>query len=349
MFEDEIEMALSDEDLGMLILSAIVFLLSFVDLKIAFVSFPTSVSVLVAWGLVRFRRRPLPKQIHHTRSMFLAHIKILRNYTFIALIINNLLVLFRYVDTGGDQTLTIIYTYILLFVFSLIEFAGNITVTDSLQLITKIEGEDEKTIRKKRFVLLFGTRFWVWVIVTGLISAGLLYLPFAAAFLSVDIFFIICQFLSVVVGAGLYLFFYYKVMQFTEIKNPLLLTKAADYYNVSDLRGKSIELLEHYIEKDAGNIGILSKISVLYAQENNHEKVLQYTGRILAIVEEEKLDVPHTSAKAHLLRAVSLKVKEEFQKAYEEVTTSLRFTPESNAARKLRRDLRKIIKTKKQD
>ena len=349
MFENEIEMALSDEDLGMLILGAIVFLLSFVDLKIAFVSFPASVSVVVGWGLARFRRRPLPKQIHYTRSIFLAHIKILRNYTLIALIINNLLVLFRYTDTGGDQSLTTIYTYILLFIFSLIEFAGNITVTDSLQVITKIEGEDEKTIRKKRFVLLFGTSFWVWITVTGLISAGLLYLPFASAFTSGDIFFIICQFLSVVVGAGLYLFFYYKVMQFTEIKNPLLLTKAADYYNVSDLRENSIELLERYIEKDAGNIGILSKISVLYAQENNHEKVLQYTGRVLAIVEEEKLNVPHTTAKAHLLRAVSLKAKKEFQEAYEEVTISLRFAPESNAARKLRRDLRKIIKTKKQD
>jgi hypothetical protein len=349
MFEDEIEMALSDEDLGMLILGVIVFLLSFVDLDIAWVSFPVSVSVLVGWGLARFRRRPLPKQIHYTRSMFLAHIRILRNYTLIALIINNLLVLFRYIGTGGDQNVTIIYTYILLFAFSLMEFAGNVTVTDSLQVITKIEGEEEKTIRKKRFVLLFGIRFWVWVSVTGLISAGLLYLPFAPAFLSGDIFFIICQFLSVVVGAGLFLFFYYRVMQFSEIKNPLLLTKAADYYNVSDLRGKSIELLEQYIENDAGNIGILSKISLLYAQENNHEKVLQYTGRILAIVEEEKLDVPHTAAKAHLLRAVSLKAKEEFQEAYEEVTLSLRFVPESNAARKLRRDLRKIIKAKKQN
>lgn len=350
MFENEIEMALSDEDLGMIILGSIVFLLSFVDLSMAFVAFPASVSVLVGWGLARFRRRPLPKQIHHTRSIFLVHIKILRNYTLIALIINNLLVLSQYIGPGDEFTdVAIIYTYILLFAFSLMEFAGNITVTDSLQVITKIEGEDEKSIRHKRFVLLFGTRFWIWISVTGLICAGLLYLPFSSAFLSENIFFIICQFLAVVIGAGLYLFFYYRVMQFSEIKNPLLLTKAADYYNVSDLRGKSIELLEHYIENDAGNIGILSKISVLYAQENNHEKVLQYTGRILAIVEEEKLDVPHTAAKAHLLRAVSLKAKEEWKEAYEEVTMSLRFTPESNAARKLRRDLRKIIKTKKQD
>ncbi len=350
MFEDEIEMALSNEDLGMIILGSIVFLLSFVDLSMSFVSFPASVSVLVGWGLARFRRRPLPKQIHHTRSIFLVHIKILRNYTLIALIINNLLVLTRYISPDDRYTnVAIIYTYILLFVFSLIEFAGNVTVTDSLQVITEIEGEDEKTIRQKRFILLFGTRFWVWISVTGLICAGLLYLPFSSAFLSEDIFFIICQFLAVIVGAGLYLFFYYRVMHFSEIKNPLLLTKAADYYNISDLRGKSIELLEHYIENDDGNIGILSKISVLYAQENKHEKVLQYTGRVLAIVEEEKLNVPHTSAKAHLLRAVSLKVKEEFQDAYEEVTTSLRFAPESNAARKLRRDLRKIIKAKKQD
>ncbi len=347
MFENEIEMALSDEDLVMLILISIVFLLSFVDLSIAFVSFPVTVIVLVGWGLARFRRRPLPKQIHHTRSIFLVHVKILRNYTLIALIINNLLVLTRYITPdAGYPNVAIIYTYILLFVFSLMEFAGNITVTDSIQVITEIEGEDEKTLRKKRFILLFGTHFWIWISITGLVSAGLLYLPFSSSFLSEDIFFIVCQFLAVVVGAGLYLFFYYRVMQFSEIKNPLLLTKAADYYNVSDLREKSIELLEHFIEKDADNIGILSKISLLYAQDNNNEKVLQFTGRILAIVEEEKLNVPHTIAKAHLLRAVSLKAKEEFQEAYEEVTTSLRFAPESNAARKLRRDLRKIIKAK---
>ena len=346
MFEDEIEMALSDEDLGVLILGGIVFLLSFVDLSIAFVSFPATVSVLIGWGLARFRRRPLPKQIHHTRSMFLVHVKILRNYTLVALIINNLLVLFRYIGTDGYPNVAIIYTYILLFVFSLMEFAGNVTVTDSLQVITEIEGEDEKLLRKKRFVLLFGINFWIWITITGLISAGLLYLPFSSTFLSGDIFFIICQFLAVLLGAGLYLFFYYRVMNFSEINNPLLLTKAADYYNISDLRDKSIEILEHYVEKDAENIGILSKISLLYAQDNNHEKVLKYTGRILAIVEEEKLDVPHTKAKAHLLRAVSLKAKEEFQEAYEEITTSLRFAPESNAARKLRRDLRKIIKAK---
>jgi tetratricopeptide (TPR) repeat protein len=261
-----------------------------------------------------------------------------------------MLVLTRFISTEeGYPNVAIIYTYILLFVFSLIEFAGNITVTDSLQVITEIEGEDEKTLRQKRFVLLYGTHFWIWISVTGLICAGLLYLPFSSSFLSENIFFIICQFLAVVIGAGLFLFFYYRLLQFSEIKNPLLLSKAADYYSVSDLRGKSIELLEHYIEKDADNIGILSKISVLYAQENNHEKVLQYTGRVLAVVEEEKLDVPHTAAKAHLLRAVSLKAKEEFHEAYEEVTTSLRFAPESNAARKLRRDLRKIIKAKKQE
>lgn len=350
MFEDEIEMALSDEDLGIIILSAIVFLLSFIDLSKSFVSFPVIVCVLVGWGLARFRRRPLPKQVHHTRSIFLAHIKVLRNYTLIALIINNFLILTRYISPDdGDPNVTIIYTYVLLLVFSLIEFAGNVTVSDSLQIITEIEGEDEKTLRKKRFVLLFGTHFWIWMSITGLISAGLLYLPFKPAFSSGDIFFIICQFLAVLVGAGLYLFFYYRIMKFSEIKNPLLLTKAADYYNVSDLRDKSIEMLERYIERDAENIGILSKISVLYAQNNNHEKVLQFTGKILAIVEEEKIDVPHTSAKAHLLRAVSLKAKEEFQEAYEEVTTSLRLAPESNAARKLRRDLRKIIKAKKQE
>ena len=350
MFEDEIEMALSDEDLGMIILSAIVFLLSFVDLSKAFVSFPVIVCVLVGWGLARFRRRPLPKQVHHTRSIFLAHIKVLRNYTLIALIINNFLILTRYISPDdGDPNVTIIYTYVLLLVFSLIEFAGNVTVSDSLQIITEIEGEDEKTVRKKRFVLLFGIHFWIWMSITGLISASLLYLPFKPAFSSGDIFFIICQFLAVLVGAGLYLFFYYRIMKFSEIKNPLLLTKAADYYNVSDLRDKSIEMLERYIERDAENIGILSKISVLYAQNNNHEKVLQFTGKILAIVEEEKIDVPHTSAKAHLLRAVSLKAKEEFQEAYEEVTTSLRLAPESNAARKLRRDLRKIVKAKKQE
>ena len=161
MYEDEIEMALSDEDLGMLILGGIVFLLSFVDLSIAFVSFPATLSVLIGWGLARFRRRPLPKQIHHTRSIFLIHVKILRNYTLIALIINNLLVLFQYIGKDGYPNVAIIYTYILLFVFSLMEFAGNVTVTDSLQIITEIEGEDEKSLRQKRFVLLFGTNFWI--------------------------------------------------------------------------------------------------------------------------------------------------------------------------------------------
>ena len=71
MFENDYDMVLSNEDMFMLILGGLTFLFSFSDvlagtLTQAALSFPAILVFLFGWGIVRFRKRPLPKQVHTT-------------------------------------------------------------------------------------------------------------------------------------------------------------------------------------------------------------------------------------------------------------------------------------------
>ena len=93
----------------------------------------------------------------------------------------------------------------------------------------------------------------------------------------------------------------------------------------------------------------MSKLAMMYTQDGNHNRVLELTEKVLAETEGKGVNTPHMISRAHLLRSISLKAKEQYEEAYEEVTQSLKYTPENNAARKLRRDLRKIVKIQKQE
>jgi len=112
---------------------------------------------------------------------------------------------------------------------------------------------------------------------------------------------------------------------------------------------KSITLLNEYLDRDPLNVAIISRLSIIHAKNGNYDEVLQYTGQVLEEIEKRNLNTPHMSSRAHLLRAFALKSKERYKEAYKEVTHSLKFTPENNAARKLRRDLRRIIKAENKE
>ena len=352
--EIEIEMSLSNEDIVILALGFLGFAFSFADIRsettIAMFAFPIIVIFLIGWGFERFRRRPLPKQIQYTRYIFLGHIKTLRNYNLLAIIYHNLLILTNYISLENDNArLALVYNYVCLFIFSVIEFAGHITASDIYENFPKIENEDETVYKKKRFQILFGTKFWIWIVVTSLISIGLMYLPFASIILTEDIFLIVSQVIIVLISVGVVLFFYYKVITFENLESADMILKAANYYNDVELKEQSYELLEGYTKSKGENIVIMSKLAMMYTQDGNHSRVLELTEKVLAETEGKGVNTPHMISRAHLLRSISLKAKEQYEEAYEEVTQSLKYTPENNAARKLRRDLRKIVKIQKQE
>ena len=351
--ENEIEMAMSSEDLAMIAVGLIVFILSFADVRtgtsIAFVSFPSIIVFVIGWFLVRFRRRPLPKQVHHTRSIYLSHIKSLRNYNLLSIIILNILLLSGYTSAADENRTILIFNYIALFVLSCVEFAGHITVSDSLQVFPHLEGESEEIYKKNRFELLFGTKYWIWLGITAVIAVAAHYVPVIQTIRLGDVLIIVMEIIALLGGVGAYLFFHFRTLQFQIMDDPVMVVKAAEYYDESNLKETSIKVLENYLKENEENIAVLSKLSVLYLQTNEHDKVLELTRKILAETEEKSISVPHMISKTYLLRAISLKAKEEYQEAYKAVAATLRYTPESAAARKLRRDLRKILKVEQQE
>ena len=354
MDEIEVEMSLSNEDLAVLALGFLGFAFSFADVRsetsIAMFSFPIIIVFLIGWGFVRFRRRPLPKQIQYTRYIFLGHIKTLRNYNLIAIIYHNLLILTRYISLdNSDARLALIYNYVCLLIFSILEFAGHITASDLYVVFPKIEDEDEVSFRKKRFEILFGNKFWAWIVITSLISIGLMYLPFASIIISGDILLIVSQAIIVLISIGVVLFFYYRIISYDKLETADMIMKAANYYIDVELKEQSYELLEEYTKNKGENIAIMSKLAMMHTQDGNHNRALELTEKVLAETEEKGVNTPHMISRAHLLRSICLKAKEQYEEAYEEVTQSLKYTPENNAARKLRRDLRKILKIQKQE
>ena len=349
------DMALSIEDLAMLIVGTVIFVLAFTDVRaesnIVWISFLVIVLFIVGWGIVRFRQRPLPKQIHYKRNVFLLPVKLIRNYHLLAIIIEYALILFRFVSLDNSYAvISIVYHFVAVFILMLIEFAGNVIVDDTLQVFVKLDEESELDIKKKRREILFGTRFYIFASITGIFALGLSYFSFASlaeiTISSVKIVLFVMQPIAFLGGGALMLFIFNRTMKFEKIKNPSILLKAVDYYETMEMEDKCLILLNEYLETDPLNVAIMSKMSILYAKKGNYEEVLKYSGQVLAEIEEKQLITPHMSSRAHLLRAFALKSKKKYQEAFNEVTQSLKFTPENNAARKLRRDLRRILKSK---
>jgi hypothetical protein len=349
------DMALSVEDLVMLAIGAVIFILAFTDVRsesnIVWISFLVVVLFIVGWGIVRFRQRPLPKQIHYKRSVYLLPLKLVRNYHLLAIIIEYALILFRYVKLDNSYAIiSIVYHFVAVFVLMLIEFAGNVIVSDTLEILVKLDEESEQDFKRKRRDILFGTQFYIFASVTGIISLGLSYFSFASlaeiTFSNVKIVLFVMQPIAFLGGCALILFVFNKTMKFEKISNPSILLKAVDYYETMEMDDKCLSLLNEYIDTDPLNVAILSKMAILYAKKGDYEKVLKHTGQVLAEIEEKQMITPHMSSRAHLLRAFALKSKEKYKEAFNEVTQSLKFTPENNAARKLRRDLRRILKSK---
>ncbi len=353
MFENDYDMALSNEDLFMLVLGGFVFLFSFSDIlanTLAFLSFPTIIFFLFGWGIVRFRRRPLPKQVHSTRFIYLSLVKTIRNYALFSIITQNIFLLSGYVQPISDEARVItIANFVMLIIVTIIEIAGHVTVPDYLHVFLQIEGEDEETIKKNRFSLLYGRRFWLWICITSVFVLAITAVPFYIAFIHDKILIVIFQFVALLLGASLFVYTYFNTMSFDQLKKPDIIMKAVDFYNTSELRERSYEILENYIDNVHENLALLSKLAIMNTQDQNHHKVLDLTRKILDETEEKEINVPHMIARAHLLQAISFKALENFKMAFEEVTKSLHYVPENDVARKLRRDLRRILKVKDQE
>ncbi|MBY9001013.1 MAG: hypothetical protein KGD64_08875 [Candidatus Heimdallarchaeota archaeon] len=356
MFEQDSDMALSNEDLFMLILGGLTLLFSFSDILAetqAAISFPAIGLFIIGWGIVRFRHRPLPKQIQSTRMIYLSLVKTVRNYALFSIIIQNIFLLSDYVQPNDEARLITIYSFVVLMVTSILEIAGHVTVPDQLHVIHQIEGEDEYILKKKRTTLLYGVKFWVWITITTVFTLGALLIPLYTAFFVAlqqnQILVVIFQFVALLLGAGLYVFTYRQTMSFVKLEKAEMIIKAVDFYNAVDLRARSYEILEDFVETKYENLGLMSKLAVMNTQDENHYKVLELTRKILNETEEKSLSVPHMIARAHLLQAISHKALDNYKLAYEEVTKSLHFIPENNVARKLRRDLRRILKVKEQE
>ncbi|MHA1828465.1 MAG: hypothetical protein ACTSX6_07445 [Candidatus Heimdallarchaeaceae archaeon] len=352
LVKNETEMALNNEDLWMIILGAVMFVLSFTDIRsgssISWISFPIVCLFLVSWGIARFRRRPLPKQILYKRNIYLSILKVVRNQNIIAIIVYFFLVLVQYISIEDAYSiLPIVYNFISLFVVSLVEFAGNVTISDSLEVFQQIKGEEEHEFKKKRFKIIYGTKFWIWLSFTFILSAGLSYLPYSAAFLSKDILIILVQFLSLFLGLVLFAFLFWQILNYQNLDSPSMIMKAVDYYNSMELTEWSYRLLEDYVNLKDENIALMSKLSLMYIVDKEFDKALSFSDKILKETEEKNLNVPHIISKAYLVRALGFKGKEKYEEAYKAVTRSLKFVPENKVARKLRRDLRNIIKSQK--
>ena len=353
MFQTDYDMTVSNEDLVVLILGIIALILSFSDVRspdtLAWISFPALVLVIVGWGMSRFRRRPLPKQVQYTKSIYLSVIKTLRNYNLFSIIIQNILFLSRYIEPNTEARTILLFNCAALITLEFLELAGNITVTDTLRIFPVLEGEDEKTAKKKQFQILFGRSFWIWISITSIISIGVIFLPINSALVTKDALLISLQVVALLLGVGTFLLVYYQTMNFDGVLRADLAIKAVNYYTVIDLEEKGIELLERYLrEVDSYNIGILSKLAGMYLKRHDFDTTLATTAKIIEYTTEHQTKTPHLNSRAHLLRAICFKAKENYEEAYKEVSKSLVHHPENTAARKLRRTLRRSLKATEQ-
>jgi tetratricopeptide (TPR) repeat protein len=279
--------------------------------------------------------------------VYLSSVKIFRNFHLISAGFSYLYILFRYHNyLQEDFLIALIFNFIALFVISLVELAGHVIVADDFADLIKLDDEDEKLFKRKRFDLLFGTRFYITISVFSIISLGMTYFSFRSLITSGDIFLNVMQIVYLLIAVGLYLLIFSRTMKFGKITNPSLLLQAVDYYETAELLDEGFKLLEDYLEGDPDNIALLSKMALLHTKKGNYDETLKYATKVLDEIDEKNYDVPHMTARAHMLRAVCLNAKEDYEEAYKEVTKTLKISPENNAARKLRRDLRRKIKQK---
>lgn len=353
MLEKDYEMALSDEDLIMLILGIVAFILSFSDIRsrdsIAAFSFPSIFFFLLGWGITRFRRRPLPKQVHHKRAVYLAHIKVTRNYLLLSIITLNIMFFARYVQPGSNTRIGMIFQYVSLFFISLLELFGHVVASDDLLIIPELETDNRNKLVEQRRKLLFGTHYLIWLTITMIITIGFLYLSISPIVAENDLWIYVAEILSFILSFGLYYYVDRKTMKFDKIMPADMVAKAVDYYNLVGLRDWSYKLITNYLKYDAKNVGILSKYAFMLTEDQRYTEVPKITKLILEETEQKGIKVPHIIAKAYLLYAISLSKMEKYSEAYNAVTRSLQYVPENNVARKLRRELRNKLKMNKDE
>lgn len=346
---EEYKMVIANEDLVMLLLGTIAFILAFVDLSQSAFSFPSLLLFLLGWGIERFRRRPLPKQVLKAKLFYLAPVKIIRNYVLYQIILLNGLYLFGFEKSSFEIRTGLIFLYLALIIVSIVELAGNVRIPDNLVIIPEIETESEEVKKKKRFQVLYGAKFITWIIFSSLISIGILSLSIISIVNSNSIVVIILSFLILLPAGVTYYYHYYEAIVKEHSLDVDYLLKATDYYVESELPKLAYELLYNFLEKEPNNIVALGKLALLYLKDGNYKKVLETTGKSLAYIEEEKLDVPHTKSRMYVFRALSQKALGKYEEAYKSVNKALTINPDNMVARKLRRELRAIVKKKEID
>ncbi|MHA1303165.1 MAG: hypothetical protein ACTSPI_05635, partial [Candidatus Heimdallarchaeaceae archaeon] len=218
-----------------------------------------------------------------------------------------------------------------------------------LLIIPKVEGEDERELRKKRFQILYGSRFFIWVIITSIFSFGVSSISILSVIRSQDVLIIISQFFLLLLAVGLYWFIYKQTITYKQILPTDLLLKAVDYYMEVDLKNIAYQEIEKYLELNPHEIPILSKLAMMNLRDSKYDEVLKITGRIIANVEDQELEVPHIMARAYLLRSLSFKNKEEYEKAFKAISSSLTYDPNNQLARRIRRELRTKLKAQKNE
>ncbi len=348
--DEDIRMTVSDEDLGTLILGLMVTVTAFFDLSQASFIFPVLFFVLAGYGITRFRRRPLPWQIQEMRFKYLGIIKIAKFYNLLSIIFMNFLYVFGYLDNSTvGQTDGLIYRFIpmynafFLFFLILLEFLGHLSVNDELLLIPKVEEEDEEELRTTRNTLLYGEKFLAWLVITSLIVLGMFLAVGMTIRVSGSFVVLILQIIPLIGGGGLTFYFYKQTYTSNIFDDSDMILSAVEYYKLCGLTDKAYSLLLNYLEVEPRHITILNKLSVMELEKRNYEKVLNLTKVILEETEQKELKVPHLIAKAYFLRALSYKAQENYKKAYEQATRSLKYNPDNQLARKARRDIRKYL------
>lgn len=350
LYEEDIRMTVSDEDLGTLILGLMVSVTVFFDLSQASFIFPVLFFVLAGYGITRFRRRPLPWQIQEMRFKYLGIIKIAKFYNLLSIIFMNFLYVFGYLDNSTvGQTDGLIYRFIpmynafFLFFLIFLEFFGHLFVSDELLLIPKVKGEDERELRNSRNRLLYGLKFRIWLCVTGLIVLGMFFAIGLTIRVSGSLVVLILQIIPLIGGGGLTFYFYKKTYTSAIFDDSDMILSAVEYYKLCGLPDEGYSLLLDYLKVEPTHITILNKLSVMELEKGNYEQVLNLTKVILEETEQKEIKVPHLIANAYLLRALSYKAQENYQKAYEQATRSLKYNPDNQLTRKARRDIRKYL------
>ncbi len=344
MLSEDYKMTQSREDDITLIVLGITFIVAFIDLSQAFISFTVLIFLLVTWGIVRLRRRPLPLQVQKTRLYYLVHLRIIRYYSLLSIIFLNILLL---VGLSSEMyRIVVIFNFVQLFILGLVELIGNIVASDFLIAVPQLDGEDQQEMEKQYLSLLFGIKFYVWIVISSVLVI-ISFIPIFGTLLATKSWLLIMlQTFALIFSLSIVFYNHKQTINSTTIYDTDQIMKAVDYYNALNYRDYSYEIINEKLAMNPSNLTLLLRKSIMSVEDNSFEDVINVTDTMIEEMTEQGITAPALQGKVYFIRALSFSGLKEYQRSYDEATKALNFTPDNQPLRKLRRDVRKLINEK---